>query len=487
MNAEIPGYPDHPPNDPKKADGKLYVPSTKLQRDIQHTENEQTKQNRHAAIEGFLIEHDCLQNMDWNHPDIPDGLVTELVKLEVGFRKANPDFDLTQKSPAFVTKNAELIWKRLQTKADEVKVSETQQKNEVDAEAAEFEVNSYAHKIASLKSEGKSNVELVEELANDPAVPESEKAKYQAFQKIIALAQTPEDRRIITNRVNTLDPARMPDPIAFIQTQVFDQGETKSGVSETTQKHIAKAFGIPRVRNATVADMESNLDRKVPTYNEDGEIIGYDPAITKDNPIEVRPGITMYVENGHKVYQDQYSGEVFPFEGGASGRAIDKMKMQYLSSRPDLLNSGVEDLMGWNLKNARMPKEHELHKIHKVQNLLLGGSRNLSAEVMWAGEHQQFAHSILFVSQFGETSPHTHSSDQMLASRKQLGISRSGDILDIDEDIMAETGDWLNGNPHASGRRAYDELQKHLHTLFPDKVNAPNSSTPENTEKNLDM
>ena len=114
--------------------------------------------------------------------------------------------------------------------------------------------------------------------------------------------------------------------------------------------------------------------------------------ITKDNPIKVRPGITMYVENGQKVYEDAYSGEVFPFEGGAARRELDKMRLQYLSSRPNLLNSGIEDLMGWNLKNARMPKEHELHKIHQVQNLLLGGSRNLDADVMWSDEQKLFTH-----------------------------------------------------------------------------------------------
>ncbi len=486
MNAETPGTPDHHSNAPEKITRKQYIPSAKQQRDIQHDEEIQSAQNRHAAIENYLIEHDCLQNMDWNHPDIPDALVQQLVDFETRFQKRNPDFDLTEASPKYVTKKAERLWEKLRAKTTEREAAEKRTIKETDAEKAETETTSYAEKITALKSEGKSNVELVEVLADDPTVPESEKAKFRAFQKMIALAQTPEDRQIIANRVNGFDPTSLPDPVAFIQTQIFDHGANKSGVSEATQERIAEAFGIPRMRNATVADMENNLDRKIPIYNEDGDITGYKPAITKDNAVEVRPGITMYVENGHKVYQDKYSGEVFPFERGTAGRTVDKMKMQYLSSRPDLLSNGVEDLMGWNLKNARMPKEHELQKIHAIQNLMLGGSRNLSADVMWGGEHQQFSHSILFVSQFGETSPHTHSTDQMLASRKQLGISRSGDILDIDEEVMAATGDWLNGHPHASGGKAYDALQQHLHALFPDKVKMPSPGDTKNVEKNLE-
>ena len=485
MNTETPGSPDRLSENQGKTK-QPYRPDKDRQLNIQYDEEVQAKTDRHAAIENFLIEHDCLQNMDLDHPDIPDRLVEELVDLESKFRKVNADFDLTEKSPKFVTRNAELIWKKLQTKEHESRVAEDLEFAEADAEAAEDQAQSYAEKIAALKSEGKANAGLVSALANDPSVPESERAKLQAFQKIIDLAQTPEDRAIISSRVNSLDLSRLPDPVSFIHHQIFDQGEQKSGVSEATQNRIAKAFGVPRMRNGTVADMENNLDQKVPIINPNtGEIEGYEPAITKDNPIEVRPGITMYVENDRKVYEDAYSGEVFPFEGGSAGRELDKMRLQYLSSRPNLLNSGIEDLMGWNLKNARMPKKHELRKIHETQNLLLGGSRILNADVLWSGEQQQFAHNLLMISQFGETTPHLHSSDQMVASRKRLGLSRSGDVLDIDPEVMAAAGDWLNGHPSASGRGAYDDLQAKLHELFPERVAKPSDPNQNSGQENL--
>ena len=76
MNAETPGSPDRPSENQGKTK-QPYRPDKDRQLNIQRDEEVQAKTDRHAAIENFLIEHDCLQNMDWNHPDIPDRLVEE--------------------------------------------------------------------------------------------------------------------------------------------------------------------------------------------------------------------------------------------------------------------------------------------------------------------------------------------------------------------------------------------------------------------------
>ena len=99
-----------------------------------------------------------------------------------------------------------------------------------------------------LKADGKSNVEMVLALANNPDVPVTERAKLQAFRTIINIAQTtPADAKIITERLNRQNFSDgIPEPESFVYWAIFDSPNVPSGVSEATQEAIATKLGIVR-------------------------------------------------------------------------------------------------------------------------------------------------------------------------------------------------------------------------------------------------
>ena len=377
-------------------------------------------------------------------------IATALHDHEIARREDNPDFDITGLSKGQIVRIAH---RSLQEQYEHQSTTDTANK-----EAR------YKHHIDSLRLSGKSTVQIIQILALDPNTPESEKVKLQQFAQIIAMATKSSDQHLIQSKINTLDLAQLQSPISFIKHHVFDLPQQKSGFSQAFQHHVAETFNLPKIHHGTVADMENSLEAKAPIIDQrTGKISGFKPAITRDNAPEVRPGIIMYVdEYGHKTYEDLFTGETFHFHGGVAGRAADKMRLQFLSCRPKLLNSGVEDIFGLSLKNARMPKEHELHRIHEIQNAILGGSRNLNAEVMTAAEIQTFCKRILFINQFGETTPFNHSSEDMANSRNQLGVMHSNDPLDINLEVLSMVGNWLNANPYVTGKAAYDELLLYL-------------------------
>ncbi len=406
------------------------------------------------------------RTLDNMQPPLPEGAAVHLLQYENTKREIDPSFDITR----LPSKRLVRIIERKTTL--KIEMSKNKDKKAL-AQETEKSEDAYQTRIATLQSSGISNSQIIQILAADQVTPESERTELQHFSEIISLASTPQDQQLIAEKVNWLNISKLPDPVSFIQHQVFDTPDHQSGFSESFQHSVAEKFNIPRMRNATVADMENNLDAKVPVIvSETGKVTGYKPAITRENAPEIRSGIIMYVnERGHKTYEDLYSGETFPFHGGVTGRELDKMRLQFLSSRPELLNNGVENFFGFSLKNARMPKEHELHRIHEIQNALLGGNRNLSADVMYAGEQKQFSQRLLLLSQFGDIAPFSHSSEQMHQSRNQMGLTNSADPLDVNLEALAIAGDWLNAHPNVSGKAAYDELQAHLQMTLPDQTN----------------
>ena len=60
-----------------------------------------------------------------------------------------------------------------------------------------------------------------------------------------------------------------------------------------------------------------------------------------------------------------------------------------------------------------------------------------------------------------------------MPSLKNLGVELDGKMTVKNPEILGAIGTWLNGHPNATGKGAYDELQQHLHTLFPDEVKSP--------------
>lgn len=380
----------------------------------------------------------------------PDQAAEVLHRYEINRQNSDASFDITKLPRTKLNRIIERNRRR------EQKLEETT--------ATEKSEQEYRHRVEQLKSSGKSNTEIIQLLANDPATAKSEKARFQDFSQIIILATLPEDLQRISGKINSLNLAKLPDPIAFIQHQIFDSPDQPSGFSDSYQASVADAYNLPQIRSATVADMTNSLDQKIPIIDpNNGKVTGYKPAITRDNASKVRPGIIIYVdENGQKTYEDLASGQTFPFQGGASGNLVDRRKLQFLNSRSGLLDKGIENMFGLNLKNAQIPKNHELEKIHAIQNALLGGTQNLDPEVMYDQQQESFARRFLFLSQFGETVPFTHSAEQIALSWGQLGITKSADPLDVNINVLQTVGEWMNEHPNISGRTAFEELKIYL-------------------------
>ncbi|MDO6730703.1 hypothetical protein Q4577_11790 [Marinovum sp. 2_MG-2023] len=122
----------------------------------------------------------------------------------------------------------------------------------------------YADIIREMQAEGKSNTEIIAELANNEAVPASERVKLQSFIRILDLAAAvPADREVIAARINQLDMSQgVPDPVQFIQTAIFSSPDYDNGVSQATQDAIAAEFGITPTRPArprNASEMQTTL------------------------------------------------------------------------------------------------------------------------------------------------------------------------------------------------------------------------------------
>lgn len=124
-----------------------------------------------------------------------------------------------------------------------------------DVEASE---ESYRALLESDEYQSASDAEKIVLMASHPDVPESERAKWQSFARILSVAAAvPEDHQLIVTRLNQLDMSQgAPEPMQFIQTAIFSSTDHDSGVSEATQDAIAAEFGIAptrpaRPRNAT--------------------------------------------------------------------------------------------------------------------------------------------------------------------------------------------------------------------------------------------
>jgi len=209
------------------------------------------------------------------HETFPDGTNCCLYEAECRRRERNPDYDITQEAPQRI---ARFLERGLQYETEEAAelAAELDESEEAAAlvevaedrvETAENEVTTteaYEGLVQRLRAEGKSNVQIIAELANNEAVPDSERAKLQSFNRILNIAAAvPADREIIAARINELDMSQgLPSPASFAQAFIFDTANRSTGVSMATQEAIASELGISLhgvepPRNAS--DLQSTL------------------------------------------------------------------------------------------------------------------------------------------------------------------------------------------------------------------------------------
>ena len=170
-----------------------------------------------------------------------------------------------------------------------------------DAEVAD----QYTNTVREMRAAGKTNTEIIAALANNEAVPASERAKLQSFNRILSLASSvPADREIIAARINQMDMSQgVPDPVQFIQSAIFSSPDYNSGVSQATQDAIAAEFGITPTRPAqprNATEMQTSLREGRGTQK-----------ITEMQEVEEPPGSGIFVEKEVVVGE-----EPIPFDEG---------------------------------------------------------------------------------------------------------------------------------------------------------------------------
>lgn len=147
-----------------------------------------------------------------------------------------------------------------------------------------------------------NNVERIYRLLEMDRVPPFEKAELAAFAKILDIAAaTPEDETLIKARLNNQDfSAGVPDPIVFLQTEIFSgaaEGQ-ESGISDATQHALAKAFKITPVRIRNASELQDETLRR--TIDPETEEATY--AYSEKNPLLFRPGVGAYPDAQGREY-----------------------------------------------------------------------------------------------------------------------------------------------------------------------------------------
>ena len=164
-------------------------------------ETKETLTDRKSAIEAFIVESDFL-GFDPKDEGMMEAMTEALLSIEGNLRNADPAVDITEK-PAMLLK---IMLKKEIAKNKNVEQSESYKE------------------ILSDKS--KTVLEKLSIGANDEHSPKELKAQWKAYLKITSLAQTPEDKAVIEQKINSQNLSNLPDPITFIQAEIFGDPET---------------------------------------------------------------------------------------------------------------------------------------------------------------------------------------------------------------------------------------------------------------------
>lgn len=236
------------------------------------------------------------------------------------------------------------------------------------------------------------------------------------------------------------------------------------------------------VRKATVTDIDRTLKQTRKVYDsEAGRLVREVPAHEGEaNAVQVTENVIVYTENGRKIMKDLATGLAEQFDPGLGGRLKTRMTLNFWRARYQLGNLGVGRFMNVPLNRSEGLTASQLKNAHAFQEALGGGNRGLDPRIQKDPEQSHFGNRYLFITQFGNTEPFKYNNDAHNASLKNLGIEFDGRMKVKNTAIVTAVGDWLNANPHVMGRPAYNQLQAHLHHLYPHKVEQPgkeNSAT----------
>ncbi|MEL6687841.1 MAG: hypothetical protein AAFP97_09485 [Pseudomonadota bacterium] len=402
--------------------------------------------DRQSAISEHLIRIGCLEEFDWDHPAIPDGLVDRLVAFEADKRETRPTYDLTSKPDLIVNKIAQNEWEAL-LKSEDVNVSKE-------------EKNSYSEFYESLSGSTFEKLEAIAAKADE--FPE-EAAHVAAFLEMRDLATTPEDAQRFAAKVNALDlSGGIPDPVMFVETAIL----VDDNFSDSYREAIAQKFDLPNPRVKTGGQVDQTLDAR----DENGK-----PLYTADHPVAIGDDSYAYEnpDGSRVVVVDTGDGRprTIPIGNESDNKRGLKISLAKIWARNEW--DGATDFFGESVDIETdilfQADPQKLTKVSNTMNAILGGNRGFDGVIVQDNEVDFIGWFNQFTSTKGDAAIGDFDKVTALENRTNLGFHPDGNPNEIDYEVLRAAANFAKGQ-YGSGEPNYFTLQKHLNDLFPDRV-----------------
>jgi len=420
----------------------------------QQAEDLDKQTDRQAAIELYLMDND-LFGFEPYSPEVLGDLTKLLHAEEQKYREAVPDFDIASNW------SEKRILRFFERKYDQ-KLEKTES-----TENREKEKSAYEQVLSAIKQENPDidNLTLCQKLlAQSDKLPKSEIPKLQAFVDMQSLATTPEDQLVVNAKINTLNfDGGIPDPVLFIQSSIL----TAPDLSEASKDAIAKHFKVPRFKTNTGSQVDKAMDAK----NEAGE-----PLHDEHNPLPIRDGLAAYNKpDGTRVARVEVDGigsREIPWARGEKGETIG-LKLSMLKIYAINEAKGVTDFMGETVDIdtviSGQTDPEKLRKTSQIMEALLGGQAGYNGQIITDQQAEFLNWFSQYTSTKGDALEGDYDKHTAVESRTALGFHPNGHGSKLDYDVLRAAGSFAQGQ-YGSGAPDYFALQKHLHSLFPNRV-----------------
>lgn len=395
--------------------------------------------------------------------DIPEGWLPVEVAQILCKMKAEKGLPVEKMPGAFLAKF--LI--------EEIANSVTGTENAADAEtesAKEESEAGYQSLLRSPEYQNASNTDKVALMVSHEAVPESEKAKWRPFAKILSIAdQHPEDAPIVRDRFNQLDLSQgPPNHVSFIQTAIFSSPEHDSGVGEAMQQAVAAEFKLTPRRVLTGSDFEGAMAET--TIDAEGNEV---PVYSEDEPLKFGLGLAGYPSpDGEQEFMQATPthGHPITLDVTKMSPAAKAVAASYLGMWKAAEDAGETDFLlnvtQFDIRGQTVLDEASLYRAARIANYTFGGRAGYNGEIVRGNDAVGLIRwQAQLRSPKGDAGRSDRNASNTRANMQGLGIMDAEGKLD--EDVLKAFGDYSRDNWF--GAPEYEDVQAHLRRLFPEK------------------
>ena len=332
-------------------------------------------------------------------------------------------------------------------------VEEVSDAETIEATADSIETNEEGYRalLASEEYRNASNAEKIAMMSNHPDVPESERAKWQSFGRIMAVAAAvPEDHAVIAARLNQLDMSQgAPDPVGFARAFILDSPNSQlpSGVSEATQAAIAETLGIerPALDVVTGSEMTDVFENGVGTRT----IVDPETGEVREEPIFLQPGEFEEIREGQSIGLAPNGDRAMRFEEEAGDFTIrlpdnataEDMALYGLTgqmmSRLHAVNMGEiffpgrsQMERGGGTLDIRMPGD--FHRAQRLSQIFFGGLAGHDGELLDQSDLNRIPYLMQFQNERGDAVIGDVDPERMIEDYRQQGLIDASNQLDWD-------------------------------------------------------